>query len=503
MDVTLPSYRPTIGRDKPLVTELALNSPERVRSVRAVALLIPIAWVILLNAFCVGDLSLENKMLASIICIVSWLPMVMHIWRRPEGIPFMPALCLVNGICYSWVVFLSGDYSRGANQGNPMLFELFTDDLLSRSLTWTLLGVLCLMTGYYLVSERALAMVPRVKIPFDGASGIHTAVLTGIFALGVAVIPPELIPSRFNAITQVITQLFSFSLAILYYYYLQGRLSLFPKLFLWGLLVPVQLTLSLTSGAVAHVMLDIMLMMGTYWFARRQWPWRAGLVFGLLLIPLLGVKGQYREKAWFDNAGMNSFDKASLFLGMVADGFARQDGFFSSSSETTVHRLDQTLTFCLVLRLTPNVIPYWDGESYATLYWMVIPRFLYPDKPSKTIGQDFGHRYALLSSRDTVTSWNCPQLVEMYANFGPWGVIFGMLLLGVICRVLYYTLTDPNAGPGTTIVAIVMFVRLCDVESDFSMVFGGLLLNVLGLVLLVRLFHTRRIRMPLVNLHFH
>lgn len=256
----------------------------------------------------------------------------------------------------------------------------------------------------------------------------------------------------------------------------------------------MRLTSTLASGAIAQVAIDMMLMLGTYWLARKQWPWKACLIFGLCIVPLWGVKAEYRNLAW-GSSDMSNFEKARAFVSLAGAGFKGQEAFVADSSETVIQRLDQTATFCFVLRLTPTIVPYWGGDSYGTLAWAVIPRFLYPDKPGKFVGQDFGHRYRLLSKQDDSTSYNCPQLVEMYANFGPWGVIFGMALLGLICRGIYYALSDPNGGDSTCMIALIIFTRLCDIESDFSMVFGGLLLNVAALVLAIRLLQARSIKL--------
>ena len=63
-------------------------------------------------------------------------------------------------------------------------------------------------------------------------------------------------------------------------------------------------------------------------------------------------------------------------------------------------------------------VPYWNGYSYKILYSKLIPRVFWENKPSDDLGNEFGHRYFILTKEntkdklihDTNTSWNMPIL---------------------------------------------------------------------------------------------
>jgi hypothetical protein len=93
------------------------------------------------------------------------------------------------------------------------------------------------------------------------------------------------------------------------------------------------------------------------------------------------------------------------------------------------------------------------------------------------LGQDFGHRYGYLDSWDTWTSINLPFLVEFYANFGEIGVLIGMAIVGVLYRLLDNDLNRAGQPLQVTICSLVLLVPLLNIESDFSLVFGGLFMN--------------------------
>jgi len=97
-----------------------------------------------------------------------------------------------------------------------------------------------------------------------------------------------------------------------------------------------------------------------------------------------------------------------------------------------------------VIAWTPSVVPFWEGSSYESLPYLVIPRFLWPDKPSRHIWNKFGRTYGILSEEDTFTSVGVTYLAEGYMNFGFTGMYVVALimafLIAAVERLSYYFL---------------------------------------------------------------
>ncbi|HEU4878365.1 MAG TPA: hypothetical protein VFT21_02880, partial [Gemmatimonadaceae bacterium] len=86
-------------------------------------------------------------------------------------------------------------------------------------------------------------------------------------------------------------------------------------------------------------------------------------------------------------------------------------------------------------------------------------------------------RYGYLRWSNLVTSINLPFLVEFYLNFGFIGVLVGMMVVGAIYRTLDELVNHPDQDLLTSLIGVIILVPLIMLESDFSLTFGGLILN--------------------------
>ncbi len=150
-------------------------------------------------------------------------------------------------------------------------------------------------------------------------------------------------------------------------------------------------------------------------------------------------------------------------------GGAIAHGFAMTAGRSAIMDL-----FANVARRTPDEIPYWGGETYKSLIGAAVPRVLWPDKPTKDLGQSFGHRYKYLHASNKSTAINLPTMVEFFVNFGGTGLVVGMLLIGVIYGVLDNIVNRAGQPMLLSMIGAVILLPLLIIESDFSLVLGGL-----------------------------
>jgi hypothetical protein len=278
--------------------------------------------------------------------------------------------------------------------------------------------------------------------------------------------------------------------------------GLLTMLFVRGELAPVKKTLffclagipivfQVVSGFIAGVLITASVIFLSIWVGGKRLTPRFVLSVILVLgatLTLKAVMSDYRKVAWLPGQNLSIATRVGL-VATMADRRVSQDGLLATldaGNSSTKRRSANLDLLADIVRRTPSQVPYWNGGSYLSLIGIAIPRFLWPDKPTKELGQRFGHRYSILDSKDNTTSFNLPFLVEFYANFGETGVILGMLLVGIIYRVLQTICNKPGDDPITAIAGIVLVLPLLNIESDFSLTFGGLLLDGIALLFALR-----------------
>lgn len=82
-------------------------------------------------------------------------------------------------------------------------------------------------------------------------------------------------------------------------------------------------------------------------------------------------------------------------------------------------------------RIESGIEKFANGETIRDAFLMILPRFLWPDKPLVVGGQALVNKYTGVSMYGG-TSVALGQVLEFYVNFGVIGVIGGFMVLGVV-----------------------------------------------------------------------
>jgi hypothetical protein len=288
------------------------------------------------------------------------------------------------------------------------------------------------------------------------------------------------------------TDLATIAIAILYILQLRGRLNLVGRSFLWGVVVPTRILTGLATGATFQGLEIVLLLLMVYAALRHSMPWKILIAGGIAFLVLRPVQVPFRTLSWAggEAASQPLTAKAALFLKTAGQLLAGEELTYSDALQLSLFRLAHLMTFAEIVERTPTEIPFWEGETLYPLLFKPIPRLLYPDKPVVSSGQTFGHLYGFLSPDDDGTSYNLPQLVELYGNFGILGVLVGMFFLGVLYRVIQYIFVHPGMGLGAMVSGVYTFTRLLMIESSLSLVIGGLFWTFIFLGLLHMVMNT-------------
>lgn len=99
--------------------------------------------------------------------------------------------------------------------------------------------------------------------------------------------------------------------------------------------------------------------------------------------------------------------------------------------------LTELYTFGDIVNKFPERMNFQYGKTFLSLLTMPLPRSIFPNKLPE-IGELFTRTF--YPDYFLITSFGIPAIGELYINFGVFGILFGMLFLGVITKNIYQIL---------------------------------------------------------------
>lgn len=220
--------------------------------------------------------------------------------------------------------------------------------------------------------------------------------------------------------------------------------------------------------------------------------WR-GLRIGSLAIALVGaVVLASLMVGWLSSRyiiregrleGMSSTEQVTVFLQefnyvspLALKPAELQDAIFE--------RVDMTNILAAQVEHQPERQSYAYGDTVLNeLAAAMVPRFLWPDKPSVAGGSEFVSRYSGLVFGEG-TSVGLPYQFELYANGGVWAVSGGLFAIGWLVARLELTLLRPQLTLTRRLVLLFLTGALAGGAQSSVVLLTSILAGVVGFVLL-------------------
>lgn len=449
-----------------------------------------------------NDLPQSVRDRAALLWFLCWLPSLHYTLsadrvRRP--IPFMPIIGILYALYYalSPAMGIANFWARDPLTGFSSVtrFDAATD--YSHAINMAIVGWVALAVGRELSrrSWRRRASVRGHVLPrLDSvvvqrwayvlaAAGLVVTTLQRVWVINPASGPARML--NFLSQSALIVLIASDRLG-----YQRGRW----RAFTWAL-VAGTVFIDLGGGATAKVLYVLFAIFIGLYAARRRLPARyllAGAVAISACVAIRGVMGIWRaEVEWRPDRELSAVAQSERLVELLRESVDRRGvlGSVSAGWSIIARRSSNIELLADVMRRTPRDIPFWDGFTYRSLVGAVVPRALWPGKPDKTLGQDFGHRYTYLDARDHHTSINLPVLVEFYINFGDTGIAAGMFLVGIVFGRLERLLNQPGQSLLVTAAGAPLLTQLFVMECDLSLQYGGLILQLVVIAMFARVLH--------------
>jgi hypothetical protein len=286
---------------------------------------------------------------------------------------------------------------------------------------------------------------------------------------------------------------------------IRGNASIVDKVLI-GLYWMINIVVAISAGWMGPIVGIAIVSTVAYIVERRTIPIAFLAVSLGLFLFLNPAKGTFRGQYWYsDQSSSTRIERLMSWLGTSTDIWKDILGGSQSSNmtlqdvfESTVMRTSLLTQTANVLELTPSLVPHQQGKTYTYVFVGIVPRFLWPTKPTVSDANIiYQLAYGLTTQEDIGTVTIVVGVpTEAYINFGWSGVILIMFGLGIFFNCIEQVFMDVGSGQILTAIGIVLVYQFSRVESQMSVYLAGILQQVfLTLLVLFPILHVQR-RMP-------
>lgn len=196
-------------------------------------------------------------------------------------------------------------------------------------------------------------------------------------------------------------------------------------------------------------------------FLRNKIPYTAILIM-LVVVGLTWTMFMTYRFEVLQLGAQSRKEAASAYSENISSLVSSSDiGNIGGGLEGFVDRISLKANVELVVRNVGKSVKYQDGYTLSILLYAFIPRFLVPDKPSTSIGQLFNREFKISEDPDTYISTS--HVGELYWNYGYFGVVIGMFLIGIVLAlfaVCFRMDRLPSIAKYTLLLAVIYLVCL-------------------------------------------
>lgn len=221
-----------------------------------------------------------------------------------------------------------------------------------------------------------------------------------------------------------------------------------------------QVGMIIVSLLLIHALLLVAVTLLGYFSAARRIPWLVTAVALVVFTVLHNGKSEMRQKYWDEGQAAPSFTELPAFYReWLETGFMAMEQNEEENALLLFDRASLLQIVAYAVDRIPSQQPHFNGRTYANIPAQLVPRFLWPNKPSpndsvKMLSVGLG----LLSQRAAeTTSIGFGMIAEAFVNFG----LFGVVILGVmIGAVLQWVALISTATPTFSILGLLRILCL-------------------------------------------
>ena len=446
-----------------------------------------------------NKISLRENAMAAILLLLPWL--AYHRWQRggTTRIPLFALIAMAYWAAFAMPLFLASP-AHDPQTGVP-----FDESIVFGVLAMTVLGVSALGLGM----KTPLRLFRPSRLP--DISGDTRAWRYLYCALALATLGSTRLDDAAEAagsagrqlVLTLCTVLPIAICAMLAIRRADGKATPSQRLAL-GIFVVVRIVVGIAGGWLGSVVGMGVILGLAYIYRYRKLPLRMIVIIVPVVLFLQTGKSAFRDAYWTGKQTGGVVDKAQFWSRAsynewsgVFGGRRRVGGPGSDSTHAlfseSIDRLALLPQGANVLARTPRDVPFQSGASYKFLAATLVPRVVWPDKPSVSDANQFYQVAYGLTDKDNLNSVSISVgcLIEAFMNFGWPGVALIMFFIGLIVGIFERTLLAADSGLLFCGLGLAMVSGLLAVESQAAQYLGGQLQQI-ALVFIVFLPVVRR-----------
>lgn len=273
--------------------------------------------------------------------------------------------------------------------------------------------------------------------------------------------------------------------AILFRAYLRKEATQFDRVLIAGFLI-VRFLSGMSSGWLGSFTSILVICAALYLSERKRLPRMAMIVVIAFTLFFQVGKEDFRKNYWVDREPPASRIERLVFW--IDTSFSKWNDAVSNPSterlrdtiSPSVNRLALLNQTANVIDKTPRVVSYQYGKLYYYMLVSLIPRFVWPDKPSiNDANQYYQVAYGLTKEDDLEgVSISVGVMTEGFMNFGWVGALGIMFLLGIFYDFFQKLFLSKESGILWTALGMVLLPQLLAIESQMAQYLGGLIQQV-------------------------
>ena len=421
-------------------------------------------------------------LLALLTILVGAGPILFNMTRPPEKRQILITLLTLVYVIYLVVpVFTQYFLMKGEYVTGSFSLTRHPPGDVAHAQMVALVGLAMLLLGFYLPFGRlAVSVFPRPTREWPPHAVLFVALATvGLGWLVYIVGQLGLIPARAGSgAVGTIASGSYFGVSLLTLAWLRHRRR--EALLLLAIVIPLSMLFNFFTGSKRLFLTPPFVFALAYivYERRIRMSWVAA-AFATLIV-LYPVSEFYRSVIQTDNVrSIGSFVRNPSRALEALGGFGESvdvGSYVSAGLQATGRRLDALGVLTAIVKDTPERVPYQGGWTIGYIALSYVPRIIWPNKPGTTIGEWVSQTYG--SPFDLHTDVGPTWIGELFFNWGYTGVVLGMFVMGLFCRMLQERLFGWHAPiPALFGAVVVLYAVSRSVQSGLGGPVNGTVYN--------------------------